>query len=634
MGCGMCGIAGVLLGPDRSVDAAGIGRMRDALCHRGPDHAATHLERNYGVAHTRLSILDLSPAGNQPFIDGPHSLVYNGEIYNYLGLRQELIDRGIPLRGTSDTEVLFRLLILDGVQETLRRIRGMFAFSFHDAQTQTVWLCRDRLGIKPLVYRYRDGELRWASEVKAIAALHRLEIDRTRLLQSIGAVFDGRGEQTVFRDVRNVPAGTYLEARAGESPVLRRYHDWADEISEPTYRELDAQSMQSIVSQYTELARTGVKRTLLSDAPMGVFVSGGIDSSLIAALAIQEDPDLALFTANVVGKFSEIEDARVLARSLGAPLHEATYEVNDVFREWPRGTWHYEAPLIIHMNALPLGITAELAQRAGVKAVLTGEGSDELFLGYAVHVARRYRKLTAPVDLMVRAYGAVPSLRRFLFPHDDARVDLFHQRLTTNFEAEATEARFAEAYAFLPRAKRADLMSSASLLTSHLVSLLHRNDRMGMMAGIESRFPFLDEDIVTFGLNLPAKFKIQRVPRIFNPRHPFLMDKALVRHAASGLLPRQLTSKVKFGFPTYAHNSLVIDRGFFEDGYVANAYGLSSHAVDQLVRERFRYFGALMASVEVFGRLFEAGDSAADVTAHLERHVRVDEDLNLKAAVV
>jgi asparagine synthase (glutamine-hydrolysing) len=607
--------------------------MGAAVHHRGPDNTGAFCDGNYGVAHTRLSILDLSAAGNQPFVDGPHTLVYNGEIYNYLDLRQDLVARGVPLSSTSDTEVLFRLLILDGVEPTLKRLRGMFAFSFFDANAQTVYLCRDRLGIKPLLYRYREGELVWASEAKAIAGARPLEIDRTRLLQSTGSLFDGRGERTVFRHVRNVPAGAYVVARAGEPPTVHRYHEWTEEISASAYRELDAEPMQAVVDRFADLLRTSTKRMLLSDAPMGVFVSGGIDSSLIAAMAFEQDPDLSLFTANVVGRYSEVEDARRLAASLGASLHEATYGPDDVLREWSRGTWHYEAPLINHMNALPLGVTAELAHRTGVKAVLTGEGSDELFLGYPPYVARRYRGLAAPVDWMIKAYGVLPGVRQFLFPRDDGRVDLFYAKLTTNFESEAAEDRFAAAYAFLPARKRADHLASSHLLLSHLGSLLHRNDRMGMLAGIESRFPFLDEDVVRFGLNLPAKFKIRRVPKVHNRKHPFLMDKAIVRHAANALLPPALTSKKKFGFPTYGHHALRIGREFFDGGYVEDAFELSGDATEQLVSDRFRYFGALLASVEVFGRLFERGQTPDEVTAHLERHVRVDESLDSKAEI-
>lgn len=607
--------------------------MGAAVCHRGPDSNGSACDGSYGVAHTRLSILDLSPAGHQPFVDGPHSLAFNGEIYNYLDLRQDLLDRGLHLVSTSDTEVLFRLLILDGVEPTLARLRGMFAFSFYDARTRTAVLCRDRLGIKPLLYRWRDGELHWASEAKAIAAVRPLEIDRTRLLQSTASLFDGRGERTVFRHVRNVPAGAYLVARAGEAPALHRYHEWTDEISEAAYRELDAEPMQAIVHRFSDLLRTSTKRMLLSDAPMGVFVSGGIDSSIIAAFAFEQDPELSLFTANVVGRYSEVEDARRLAASLGARLHEATYGPDDVLREWSRGTWHYEAPLINHMNALPLGVTAELAHRTGVKAVLTGEGSDELFLGYPPFVARRYQGLAAPVDWLIRAYGLLPGVRQFLFPRDEGKIDLFYPKLTTGFESEAAEARFAEAYAFLPPKRRADHLSASHLLLSHLGSLLHRNDRMGMLAGIESRFPFLDEDMVRFGLNLPAKFKIRRVRKVHNRKHPFLMDKAVVRHAARELLPPSLTAKKKFGFPTYGHHALRIGREFFDGGYVEDAFELSKEAEAQLVSDRYRYFGALLGSVEVFGRLFERGETPDEVTAHLEKHVRVDEALDSKAEI-
>lgn len=629
----MCGIAGVLLRPGKRVDPDRVAQMGEAIHHRGPDNFGTHVHENYGVAHTRLSILDLSAHGNQPFVRDGFSLAYNGEIYNYLDLRRELVDEGVEFQGTSDTEVLFNLLILDGVEKTLRRIRGMYAFSFYDSRDKTLYLCRDRLGIKPLLYRFEDGELVWGSEVKAIAGHTPVEIDPTRLLHSAGLLFDGRGEHTVFRNVMNVPAGMYLKARPGELPALHRHHDWADEIDEQEYRSLESSPLADVVQRFDQLMQSSLAGMMLSDAPMGVFASGGIDSSLVAAMAFGQDPGLALFTADVVGKYSELEDARLLSRSLGAQLHEAPYAAGDVLREWPRGTWHYEAPLIAHMNALPLGVIAELTQATGVKAVLTGEGSDELFLGYAPYVARRYRKLTAPVDLMIKVYGVIPSVRHYLFPREGSNVESFFPKLLSDFDAETSRERFDEAYSFLPESKRQDHLATTQLLNSHLASLLHRNDRMGMMAGIESRFPFLDEGLVRFALNLPVKFKIRPVARFHNRRHPFLMDKAVVRLLAAKRLPNRLAGKIKFGFPTYAHQSIVIDQGLFADGYVQHAFQLSSAATERLVSDRWRYFGALMASVEVFGRLFQLGDQPDEITAHLQRFVTVDERQNSKTAI-
>ena len=203
----------MLLAPGKRVDDARLTQMGATVEHRGPDNFGSYVRENYGVAQTRLSILDLSDAGNQPFFDDRYSLVYNGEIYNFVDLGEQLLAQGVRFEGTSDTEVLFHHLIKFGVDATLRVLQGMFAFSFFDSREHTLYLCRDRLGIKPLSYTSHDGDLFWASEVKALASACPVEIDPVRLLLSTNLQFDGRNDHTAFHNVDNVPPGSYLVIR-------------------------------------------------------------------------------------------------------------------------------------------------------------------------------------------------------------------------------------------------------------------------------------------------------------------------------------------------------------------------------------------------------------------------------------
>lgn len=629
----MCGIAGMLLAPNKDVQQSQLEAMGTRLQHRGPDNFGCVIQENYGAAHTRLSILDLSAAGNQPFANERYTLIYNGEIYNYLDLQAPLLEQGVTLKSTSDTEVLFHHLILFGVDATLPKLRGMFAFSFFDSHEETLYVCRDKLGIKPVVYTCQDGDFYWASEVKALAKVANIQVDAIRLLFSASVMFDGRNQHTVFHGVKNVPKGGYLVVKPGQAPRIEQYYDLADDIDETYYRELDALTMAEAVERFRKLMDDSIRGMLLSDAPMGVFASGGVDSSLIAAIAYSQTSDLSLFTANVVGQYSEIEDARLLSREIGTPLHEAEYGKDFLLRRWARATWFYEAPIIQHLNALPLGDVAELARERGVKAVLTGEGSDELFLGYPFYVARRYKKLKTPIELMQKAYGIIPSVRRYLFPRETGNMHLFFPKLMSDFEEETAQERYEAAYSFVPDEQRKDLLSSTKLIQGHLVSLLHRNDRMGMMAGIESRFPFLDDEILRFALNLPVKFKIQPVRQVHNRKHPFLKDKAIVRHLCEGQVPDSILHKKKFGFPTYGHQSLVLQPGFFDGGYIEEKLELTSKAKQQLLSDEYRFFAARMASVEIFGRLFEYGETSEDITDHLLACGEINPDIQSKHAV-
>lgn len=616
----MCGIAGVLLPGDKVADPEVLRRMAAAIEHRGPDNTGCHITGSAGFVHTRLSIVDLSPNGNQPFRNERYVLCYNGEIYNHLALRKTLQDTGITLRdGSSDTDTLFHYLIQFGVERTLRDIRGMFAFSFTDTADGTVYLCRDRYGIKPLYWTFRGGVLYWASEVKAIQAATSLRVNFTRTLFAAVAGTENSVYLTPFDRVYNVRPGHYLACKPGLEPVSHEYYNLLADIDRNYYRELDGLPRAEAVRRFDGLFATAVKSMLMGDAPMGCFVSGGIDSSLVSTLAIENYTALALFTANILGRHSEFGDAQALSASLKQPLYDVPFEPKMLLDGWARATWHSEIPLIAHINSIPFSYVACLARERGVKAVLTGEGSDELFLGYPKLLARRWKPVAAfPLKVLTSLYGLVPKLKAYVLPKSGPSIEssLFH--LVRQYEREFIDADAPAAYPFLSPKQAEEHYLTIQMFRSSLHSLLHRNDRMGMLASIESRFPFLDEEVVRFAVNLPVKFKIGRSLRLHNIKHPFAIDKWIVRETARHRLPRQLVDKEKLGFPLYGLQHLRLRKGFFRGGFIEHELDMTERVESHLLT-RDPYTVGKLAAIEVFGRQFALGESQDMVTSHLKR---------------
>jgi len=598
--------------------------MGRAQAHRGPDDFGLEIRGHFGCAHNRLSILDLTEAGRQPIADRRYVLVYNGEIYNWGRLRHLLASEGVEFRSQSDSEVLFHHLVRFGVDETLRVVEGMFAFALYDSEEDRLYLCRDRLGIKPLFWIQREGSVYWASEVKAIREAVRIEPDPLRTLFGVASIGDHSNEYTLFQDVLHVEPGTYLTLRPGGDPKVTRYFELTGEIDEPYYRELDGMPAGQVAERFRSLLTASVSKMLMSDAPMGAFVSGGVDSSLITALAVQQDRSLSLFTANVLGEHSELEDARLLASHLQRALHDAPFSPEMFVEGLAEATYHYEAPIVTHTNSVPFAGVAQLAHEQGVKAVLTGEGSDELFLGYPRLLTRRFKRFAElPFEALKSLCGLVPGLKRYLFPDSARSIEGFLELLVQRFERQRLRETGREALSFLDVGAAEEHYLTLQMIREGLIALLHRNDRMGMMASIESRFPFLDEKIVRFAVNLPTKFKIGRSLRFHNFKHPFLIDKAVVREVASELLPPQLVFKKKLGFPMYGHQYLKVRPGCFAGGYLAETLGLTSEDEDYLIRTQSPYHVAKLVSVEVFGRLFCFSQSVETVSDHLSRYVEM-----------
>jgi asparagine synthase (glutamine-hydrolysing) len=616
----MCGIAGVfeIERGRASLEMAEL--LGSFMTHRGPDNFGKFGFDHAAFAHNRLSLLDLSDAANQPFQNDNYALVYNGEIYNFQELRDYLIKHfDQAFKTTSDTEVLFYLLIHEGINETCKKIRGMFSFAFYDRRKHVLYLARDRYGIKPLYYHLRNGALYWSSETKALVNALGIAPNPLKTLLSINGSAERSNESTLFDDVFSLKPGSYMkfagDCRSGEKV---QYYSPIDDVDPEIYLSLERCSADEIVDRFDQLLKNSVRRMLVSDIPVGAFVSGGVDSALISAIANQVGGKINLFTADVVGKHSEFTDAKILSDHTGARLFDHKFKPEDMLSEWAETTYYYETPLIVHTNAIPFSSVARLANRRGVKAVLTGEGADELFLGYPRLLARRYNQIASfPLNFLRRCYSIVPGLKEFVFSDQSESSIEFAARLVSGFD-DSIKSSLAEHNVNFVRARdRQEHSIALKLIGAKLSALLHRNDRMGMMASIEARFPYLDEDVVRFGLNLPPKFKIGRSMRWHNFKHPFLIDKWVIRALAAKYLPKPIANKQKNGFPMHGHKDLNIRPDFFKGGWLEQKLKLDRKSQEYMIQTENPYYVAKLASIEIFGKIFGMAEKIDTVRSHI-----------------
>ena len=557
----MCGIVGIVkLDPQASVDKARIVRMRDVLRHRGPDGEGVWVQGHVGFGHRRLAIVDLA-GGHQPMANTDQScwIVYNGEIYNHAVLRRELEAKGHRYRSRSDTETILHLYEEEG-DECVTRLQGMFAFALWDARKKRLLLARDRLGIKPLYYAVTDDELIFASEIKGILSGGdvRPSLNEAILPEFLANRFVS-GPETFFRGVRKLLPGRTLCWSAAEGFSERRY--W----SLPSKPDHSTAGIEERTSDVRERLREAVRSHLMSDVPLGVFLSGGIDSTGIASLAASmvEEP-LRTFAVGFSDRdANELGYARLAANAIAARHHEVIVSPEEFFESLPTLIWHEDEP-IAFPSSIPLYFVARLAKEH-VKVVLTGEGADELFLGY-----NRYR-VSAWNEKLGRAYWAlVPrgvrrqigtavkslpdSLRRYagrsflglepgprhvfyenfaVFPEAFQRACLADPGLIAARDPYAEELRYYnEAYG-----DALDRMSHADLQT-YLVELLMKQDQMSMAASIESRVPFLDHELVEYVASMEGHFKLNG-----------WQTKYVLRAALQPFIPKEILTRPKMGFP-------------------------------------------------------------------------------------
>jgi len=519
----MCGIAGMLLRHD-PVDERLLRRMAAALSHRGPDDHGIHLAGSLGLVSTRLSIIDIEH-GHQPMVDGPYTLVANGEIYNFVEFRAGLQARGRHFRTASDSETILHAYALDGL-DALESLHGMFAFALHDAGRRELVLVRDRIGIKPLYYAELPDRLLFASELKALLAVWpgAVELDAAALAQ----YFENRfhtAETGLVRGIRRVRPGTALVVDA--ELRVREHRYWSPLDVRP--RRLET---RQAVEEFEPLFRRVMVEHLRSDVPYGLFLSSGVDSaSLLAMVTELSGQPVRTFSVGYSGVQAgdELAHAAAVARRFGAKHTEMVLDRDAVLRRLPYTVWCAD-DLLHDYASLPLSF---LAQRAAgeLKVVLTGEGGDEAFAGYG-----RYRRhplqrwaanLIAPGSggLRTRAYWPARWARQVFGPELQAA-------------AAGRRVPFISAWTAAPRSwEHVSRRQYVDLVTYLPDDILVKVDRILMGFGVEGRVPFVDHRVVEFGLSLPDRLKVRG-------RH----GKVILRHWAEGRLPREHVWRQKRGF--------------------------------------------------------------------------------------
>jgi asparagine synthase (glutamine-hydrolysing) len=632
----MCGIAGIVsFDPRDRVEEHRLTTMRDVMRHRGPDGEGLFLDGPVGLAHRRLSIVDVG-AGHQPMSneDGSVWIVFNGEIYNHADVRPGLEQRGHQYRTRSDTETILHLYEEKG-DDVVDDLHGMFAFAIWDRARQRLLLARDRLGIKPLYYTLTGTELLFASEIKGLLAALRVRpgFNHEALPEFLATRFLS-GEETFFRNVRKLMPGHVASWSASDGFHTRRY--W----TLPHSSEQASASVASCAREVRERLEAAVRSHLMSDVPLGIFLSGGIDSSALAAMMARAVPEpVRTFAVGFAdADANELPYARLVADAIRSEHREVLVSPSEYFAALPHLIWHEDEPLAF-TSSVPLYFVARLA-RNHVKVVLTGEGADELFLGY-----NRYRATLWNARLGRPYWAAMPAgWRRGVRHIVDALPRQARRFAERSFIAHGPDIRdlFLENFAvFSARAQRPLLLEPERLdrhdpyaavlqredgtrhewldrmgrldLQTYLLELLMKQDQMSMAASIESRVPFLDDHVVDYVAALPGHFKVRG-----------WQTKAVLRSAVADLIPSAILTRPKMGFPVPFGRWI---RGAFSsvvDEFVLSGRALARGlfnpaAITQLISEHRsgrRAHGDrlwLLVNLEMWQRIFVDGDQPGEV---------------------
>lgn len=635
----MCGINGIAFSSrsQRTVDRAVLQRMRDIITHRGPDDEGMFISGPVGLGHRRLSIVDVA-AGHQPMTNEDSSLqiTYNGEIYNHADYREELEAKGHVYKTHCDTETILHLYEEHG-RDCVNYLRGMFAFAIWDGRKRELFIARDRLGVKPLYFVHTaDGSLYFASEIKSLIAANAISPHLNyQALPDYLANHGTSGDETLFAGVKRLLPGHTLTWRDGEIDI-HQYWDISFQ-----YEGADGDRKDSdLIEEWKSLFTTSVRLRLMADVPLGMFLSGGIDSSAIAAVmsGMVDDPIKTFSVAFAEREANELAYARLVAEKFKTDHHEVVVTPEQFFSALPDLIWHEDEPLA-HPSSVALYFVSRLAADH-VKVVLTGEGSDELLGGY-----ERYYKTIYNLSLGPRYQQLVPSALRKVI---DTRVRALpldsrvRHKLTRTFLCLKPDIQtlYFDNFAVFTRSMQRELLTNEtqeraggiepyqqmleyfhstdahSLLNrmlytdtkTYLHELLMKQDQMSMAASIESRVPFLDHKLVEFTVRLPERLKLRRG----------WTTKYILRRAMKDVLPDEILTRKKMGFPVpigkwfrgefqsivneYVLGERAMARGVFDPTFVRDL--VSRHMAGENHSERLW----ALVNFEMWQRRFMDGD--------------------------
>jgi asparagine synthase (glutamine-hydrolysing) len=600
----MCGIAGLVNLKGDAVSPVILKKMTDAIMHRGPDGEGLWIDENVGIGHRRLAIIDLSPAGHQPMVSADHRYIlsYNGEIYNFRQLRAELELAGYWFRSNTDSEVVLHALSLWGT-DALLKFNGMFALALWDRKEKKLLLARDRYGIKPLYYA-KQGEHFWfGSEQKAITAdpCFRRTLNKAALLEyfTFQNIFT---DQTLLNDVHLLPAGNFLVLQTNNHAVQQSQY-WDYRFREPA----GTVNKQEYLEELDRLFKQAVNRQLVSDVELGAYLSGGMDSGSITAIAAQQFPYLKTFTCGFdLSSASGIElafDERVKAEAMSARFKTEHYEMvlkaGDMERCLPKLAWHLEEPRV--GQSYPNFYAAKLASKF-VKVVLSGSGGDELFGGYPwryyraansqsfEHYIDQYylywqrlvdnrhlKKMFAPIQKDVEHVWTRDIFRDVFATHDNE---------LTRPEDYINHSLYFEAKTFLH-------------------GLFVVEDKLSMAHSLENRVPFMDNDLVDFAMVCPVGLKLNNLSEVLKINENEAGDKQtqyfqktndgkqILRDMMSRYIPSDITRAAKQGFSSpdaswFKGESIEFVRRKLMNGNAHLYELLDSQSVVPLIEEHLR----------------------------------------------
>lgn len=612
----MCGIAGLIDLQGHAIDQDRLQAMVNVLGHRGPDFTSTLLDRDVGLGHTRLSILDVSDHANQPMqtIDGRYVIVYNGELYNFRELRVELETAGYEFRTTSDTEVILQSFVHWG-EGCLPRFNGMFAFAIMDRLRRRLFAARDRFGIKPFHYRCAGGQFVFASEIKAIlkGAVGPFSANTLKLVELL--VYRELIRDTLLRDVDTLAPGHMisLDLAGDRLPTVKRWFHIAELPDAELSGALARMSRGERIDALDSVMQASVERHLISDVPLGTLCSGGLDSSLLTAMACRIRPDTTVYHVDIA-EISERAWAEKVARHLGIELRCVRLDRDTFIADYIDCIYFNDYPLA-HASNVPAYHVSELARRHGCKVLLSGEGADELFGGYHWRYRLRYNYLRwRPYfrffeKVLARLEGMATDLwtgrfnEAFSFRSRAWIPDVVHLIADQNFRNRLEES-CETAYAFISDpAERTVNAALLSDLWDYVHGILHHQDRASMQASIESRVPFLDVEVARFAANLPITDK-------FNRRDSKLILKAL----GERYLPDGVVYREKMGFGTPGHEYIkALPPALFERGVLQCEYGLQPREIMAAIERDSENFGHMLYGLELWGRMFLWSESPADL---------------------
>lgn len=646
----MCGIAGIF---EREKDRSGLmNSMLDIIEHRGPDAKSVHVHGDFTLGHRRLSIIDLS-TGDQPIFneDRTVAVVFNGEIYNYKELKDELIKKGHRFYTTSDTEILVHLYE-DNEYEFLSRLNGIFAFALLDQRKNRLMLARDHFGVKPLHYYHKNGILIFGSEQKSILLHPAVErsINFNALHSHINLRYT-QGEETLFEGIKRLPPAHFMVFE-NDNITVRRYWD-LEFNTEKNMKEEEA------IGRMHFFIKQAVERQLMSDVPLGVYLSGGMDSSTIVQKMHELGvPQINTFTMGFNEPTDEFPDAERIAKHFGTNHHTLSLSMNPM-QQFPEVIWHAEEPKI---NLLQ-GFNMSKFVKKDITVVLGGLGGDELFAGYDIHkfiypFNRLHQVVPKFMQTMLRwksdflftvqnathtlsldeyrrglqMLTAVGDLERFyliirnVWDFDNGFYkEIYHPSFYQKMKEEATRVRSA----FDPFFEKSRGMNSldrvlhAEFQTKMVNDYLLTEDRMSLANSVEERVPFLDLDLVNFGFSIPVHLKIK------NNTTKYLFRKAMAQK-----LPERIISKKKWGFTVNPYmqfrkdlkgvaekvltREAVEKQGIFNYKYLRR---IMDHAPNPKMRWHYNYLWVVMG-LAIWQQMYIDGDGFKNKETDLERYYR------------